>query len=116
MIAAKLGYSDRKAAWKSVHAALAEIVAEPAEAVRKLELERLDQQHERLAIHQELAGAEMAAKLGAVMLKVAERRARLLGLDAPVKVQEVPPAKLSDEELASELEAELARLRARRSV
>ena len=35
MIAAKLGYSERKAAWKAVQSALREIVAEPAQHARR---------------------------------------------------------------------------------
>jgi hypothetical protein len=118
-IAAKVGYANRGGAYKAVAAALAEITAEPAADVKKLEVERLDAQLRRLDRAQRdaklMADPELVAKVGAVILKVAERRARLLGLDAPVKVQEVPPAKLSDEQLAAELRAELAKLEKRAS-
>ena len=107
----------RSTARKLVVAALADITDEPAREVKKLELERLDTQHRRLDRAQRdaklMGDPEAVAKVGAVLLKVQERRARLLGLDAPVRVQEVPPGKLSDEQLAAELEAEAVRIRAR---
>ena len=89
------------------------IPAENAEAVRKLELERLDQMLEGLARDAEyddkgrllrggMCDGEPAAVSAAV--KVMDRRAKLLGLDAPTKVQaEVTEAKLSDEELSKRI-------------
>jgi hypothetical protein len=41
-IAARLGFDDRSGVWKNVRAALDEMVHEPAEAVRELELACLD--------------------------------------------------------------------------
>jgi len=98
-IAEKLGYSNRSAANKAVRAALAEITAEPAEEVRKLEIERLDGLYQRamqlvddkgyelddegLVVAEVPANARVAAIGQAV--RVGERRAKLLGLDAAEK-------------------------------
>lgn len=118
VIAERCGYSDRGAAYKAVQTALREITAEAAEDVRKLEVERLDAQLVRLADVREHAALEgdLATVLRTedVTLRVGERRARLLGVDAPTKTQEVPPEKLTDAELAEELKAALARLEQQR--
>jgi len=47
-IAGELGYSDRSTCRQAIHRALREIVEEPAEEVRRLELERLDGELHRL--------------------------------------------------------------------
>lgn len=80
-IADQLGYAGPSGAFKAVISALDDTVREPAREVRVLELERLD----RL-----LAGVWEKATAGdiqavAAALRVMERRARLLGLDAPDK-------------------------------
>jgi hypothetical protein len=66
-----------------VQAALDAVVQEPAEKVRLMELERLDRLY---------AAASPSAERGdpvmiAACLRIQERRARLLGLDAPEPVQ-----------------------------
>jgi hypothetical protein len=78
-IAAKLGYSDHSGARNAVLAALRENAAEPNAEMRALELARLD------ALQAALWLNATAGHLGAVdrVLKVMERRARILGLDAP---------------------------------
>lgn len=80
-IAQRLGYADRANAYRAVHTALKEITAEPAKEVIKLELERLDAM---------LLGLWPDARKGkpeAVdrVLRVMERRSKLLGLDSPVR-------------------------------
>ena len=77
-IANALGYS-RAGAYKAVTKALRDTLQEPADEVRRLELRRLD------AV---LGPAYTAARGGDLqaldrVLKVMERRARLLGLDLP---------------------------------
>lgn len=83
-IASRLGYSDRGSAWRSVMAALKATLQEPADELRKLELERLD----RLLLG--VWGQAAKGNQGAVdrALRIMERRAKLLGLDAPTKVQQ----------------------------
>lgn len=85
MIARALGYSDRSLAARAVKSALKEIIREPAEEVLQLELGRLDGM---------LRGILDAAETGDVQaidraLKIMDRRAKYLGLDAPTKVQDV---------------------------
>lgn len=104
-IAAELGIS-RTQAYEGVQRALREIVSEPAEELRHLELLRLDEMYRAaLAV---LEGRHYVVDKGGVvmmdgvpveddgprlaaidrLLKIQERRAKLLGLDTPVK-QEV---------------------------
>jgi len=82
-IAARTNYKTAQTAWRAVESALNRTIREPAEDVRTLELERLD----RLQL-----GAWPDASrghLGAIdrVLRIMERRAKLLGLDAPDKQQ-----------------------------
>ncbi len=80
-IAAQLGYKSAVGAYHAVTAALRVTLQEPADEVRKLELERLDAM--LLAIWQRVTKGDYGAIDRA--LRVIERRAKLLGLDAPVK-------------------------------
>jgi hypothetical protein len=64
-------------------AALRDITREPAEAVVKADLERLDLLW-RTALSHALAGS---ARWADVALRCLERRARMLGLDAPTKAE-----------------------------
>ena len=81
-IAAELGWRTRQAAFEAVSRALEETVSEPAAEVRKLELLRLDRL-EKLLWPRADAGDPKAVT---GLLKVQERRAKLLGLDAPTKL------------------------------
>jgi hypothetical protein len=78
-IAAELGYSDKSGARNAVMAALRENVAEPNAEMRALELSRLD------ALQAALWTKATNGDLGSVdrVLKLMERRAKILGLDAP---------------------------------
>jgi hypothetical protein len=83
VIADQIGYRGPSTVHAAVMRELREICREPAEELRTLELERLD----RL-----WAGVWTQAKqghLGSIdrCLRILERRARLLGLDAPLKVE-----------------------------
>jgi hypothetical protein len=106
-IAVSLGYADSSGAYKAVSRALAAHTAEPAAEVVALELARLDDLQERA--HRVLDADHVTVQHGHVvelngrpltdhgpvlaavstLLKIAERRARLLGLDAPTKVDAV---------------------------
>jgi len=86
-IAAKMKLSGKTQSWKLVNSAIEEIKREPAEAVLRLELERLDVM---------LLGLWTKAKAGdgqAVdrALRIMDRRAAYLGLDAP-KAQQIEVA------------------------
>lgn len=125
-IATELGYADHTGARKAVQRALVQIVAEPAEDVRALQLEQLD----RLALaalavlernhvtvsHGRIIRDENEQPIlddGPVLtaidrlLKIQERRAKLLGLDAPAR-HEVVSLDALDAEI-ERLSAELGR-------
>lgn len=82
-IAVKLHYRSRQAAHCAVTAALIATLQESSEEARTLDLERLD------VLLSAVMPKAMAGNLAAVLaaLRVLERRAKLLGLDAPAKVE-----------------------------
>lgn len=80
-IANELGYNSKQAAFDAVSRELKAITREPAEEVLRLDLERLDRMW---GIHYLNAQAGDAQALASCM-RIMERRARLLGLDAPAK-------------------------------
>lgn len=82
-IAERLGFADPSGARRAVERGLDAIRAEGAEALRELELHRLDQLHQR-AWSELTRDDEDSQPLQAIdrLLKIQERRARLLGLDA----------------------------------
>jgi hypothetical protein len=87
-IGSQLGVSE-KTAHQDVQRelkAIAEQSAEEAQAVRTLDLERLD------AMTIAIWGQVRAGNLGAIdrALRISERRAKLLGIDAPEKRREEP--------------------------
>ena len=80
-IAARLGYASHSGAIKAVQTAMRRTLQEPADELRALELARLDDL---------LRGIWVAARTGNVqkidrVLRIMQRRASLLGLDAPKK-------------------------------
>jgi hypothetical protein len=77
-IASVLGYAGRSGAHKAVMAGLVATLREPAEELRTLELERLD------ALWRGIWPAACAGDPKALdrALRIQERRAKLLGLDA----------------------------------
>lgn len=125
-IAAELGYVDRAGARKAVQRALVAIVAEPAEEVRALQLEQLDRltaaalavlernhvtvSHGRIIRDDEdkplLDDGPVLTAIDR-LLKIQERRAKLLGLDAPAR-HEVVTLDALDTEI-EQLTAELGR-------
>jgi hypothetical protein len=105
-IAEQLGYADRAAAYKAVTAALGRVVAEQraeTELLRQLEVARLD------ALHVAVWPAALAGDLPAVdrALRITEQRARLLGLNAPVRVETRSAAVADLDAALRELYAEL---------
>lgn len=120
----RLGVSESRA-WRIVEAALRAAVSEPAAGVRRLELERLDVLLEEAMRQLRLDHAMVShgkvvpgvvdegAKLAALdrCLRIQERRARLLGLDAPAKVHVAEaPAKSDLDERIERLMEEMAAL------
>lgn len=114
-IAEKLGYSSRPAAFKAVMNAMKRTLREPAEKVRELELDRLDELLKGLWFYR--SRVDYTDRI----LKIMERRSKLLGLDAPERVQKVlnPEeemlARLTDDERAARIAAILDQARERRA-
>ncbi|HLC05551.1 MAG TPA: hypothetical protein VJK02_21135 [Anaerolineales bacterium] len=89
-IADELGYNSPQASWKAVSDLLAATIQEPAKELRTLEVERLDALFDvaypmALALLKQPAPDEKI-RMQAMdrCLRIMERRARLLGLDAPM--------------------------------
>ena len=82
-IAHALGYASRDSAWRAIHRVLKAHQVEGVEELRKIEDMRLDEM--LFAIYK----IAKAGDLGAIdrILRIAERRARLWGLDAPVRTE-----------------------------
>lgn len=80
-IADRLRMGSPQAAWNAVESALKRTLQEPAAVVRKLELGRLDAMF--VPVYINACRGDLAALSAA--LNIMARRARLLGLDAPVR-------------------------------
>lgn len=78
-----LGYRSTASAHKAVEVALTMTLREPAEAVRQLELERLDEAQRAIWPRVRAGDLEAIDRL----CKLMDRRAKLLGLDAPKQVE-----------------------------
>jgi len=85
-IAQALGYRNPSCAYRAIERALKKTLQQPADSVRQLEIARLD------AMLHALWGRALGSKTRPPnplivdrILRLMERRARLLGLDAPVK-------------------------------
>jgi hypothetical protein len=86
-IAERLGYQTRNGAHRAVARALARNPAADVAGVRELETDRLD----RLLVAVWPTAMKGDAKAVDQVLKIAERRARLLGLDVSTHVADVTP-------------------------
>lgn len=82
-IAQRLGFNSPQVAWNAVESAIQRILREPAEAVRTIELERIDAMF--LSVFEKACDGDPMAITPC--LRLMERRAKLLGLDAPVKTE-----------------------------
>jgi hypothetical protein len=97
-IAERIGYGSVASAHKAVQVALKKTLQEPADELRTMEVARLDQM---------LLGLWPKAIKGDTwavdrVLKIMERRAALLGLDAPLKREDTINIRHVAEEVASE--------------
>ena len=97
-IANQVGYANAGGAYKAFQRAYDRIIVEDVKEIRTVSLERLD-----YALRN-IMDAVGRGSLGAIdrMLRIEERRARLLGLDAPVK-QEIEINHYERSELDAEL-------------
>lgn len=90
-IAVALDYGSRGAACQDVARAHDQRIAEQHDGLdhlRDLELEHLDALRRRMVTVAEQADDEMAMKAVDRLVKIGERRAKLQGIDAPVKVDQ----------------------------
>jgi hypothetical protein len=87
VIADQLGYKTRDSARKAIFAALDNITRGPAEDVKAMEILRLDSMLMALWTKAR-QGNEFSIDR---VLKIMERRARLVGLDAPTKIAPTDP-------------------------
>lgn len=103
-IAVELGMYDKSGAYAAVQRALVDTVKEPADEVRQLELIRLDEMHRAalgvmeathyvvdkgaVVLWEDLPLIDDGPVLAAVdrLLRIQDRRAKLLGLDSPQRV------------------------------
>lgn len=134
-IADAMGYGDKGSAYRAIQRGLAAIPQEAAAEVLRLELEKLDtleraalevleRQHVTVShgkiVYRATAGGQAeplfddAPVLQAIdrMLKIQERRAKLLGLDAPKRLEVITIDWLDEQirTLTAELERQLADL------
>lgn len=86
-IAEEVGYAGKQGAYEAVRRSLLEVVREPAEELIRLDLERLD----ALWGIQYLNAQAGDVQAMAACMKIMERRAKLLGLDAPTRIAETEP-------------------------
>jgi ABC-type sugar transport system ATPase subunit len=100
-IAKECGYESKSGAWKAVNRMLARVDAENADALRTVEGSRL----ERLHLAHWPAALRGDVKAGALIVRIMERRSRLLGLDAPLLLDATirPGINAEIEQLAAEL-------------
>jgi hypothetical protein len=87
-IAEVLGYAGKQGAYEAIQSALTRVIRDPAEDVIRLDLTRLDALF--IKPYQDALNGDLAA-LSACLVIMA-RRARLLGLDAPIKKQMSGPS------------------------
>lgn len=84
-IATQLGYPSEGNAWRAVMKVLKNSAPESTDQVRQMEVRRLDAMFRPLYV-QALRGDRLAVDR---CLKIMERRAGLLGLDAPIRIQQM---------------------------
>lgn len=85
-IAEKLHYLHRGHAYAGVTRALKESLREPADKLRELEGQRIDRVWKRLMRDLDVEDLETLPQITNALMRVAERRAKLFGLDAPEKI------------------------------
>ena len=116
-IAEQLGYSDASGAWQLYQRAMDREIQPMTAQIRDEELRRLDR---IMSAYWGRAlgagGSEPSPKAAEVVFKAMDRRAKLLGLDAPVKAQ-VEVSKCDDGEVVEGMVVELTKhLEARKAV
>jgi len=129
-IAEHMGFKTAQGAYLAVQRGLADMHREPADEVRQLEVERLDAiargfQRTFATRHYVVAPGGKVARnpdtgellidpmpnmqAGLALLRVQERRAKYLGLDAPIKIEHITLESIDNE--IRRLELEMGRIR-----
>lgn len=112
-IAEELRYRDKSAAWKAVHRCLDRQEAEGVEHLRRLESARLDVLQRRLSIELDeiAAGSDPdgVVRIVQTLIRLSERRSRLMGLDSPVRAEVAVP-NVEAAEAMERLKAKFSRL------
>lgn len=98
-IASEVGYSGPSGAWQALQRIKSEWIFESIEEARQLELMRLDEL--QVAVWDRAINGELPA--AHCVLKIMDRRAKLLGLDKPEKV-EVSKWDINAEDLDAEVQ------------
>lgn len=83
-IAAEVGYADHSGAYAAYKRAVTRTLQEPADQLRQAEVDRLDRL--QLAIWPKAMRGDNAAIM--TIVRIIDRRAKLLGLDMPIKIQQ----------------------------
>ena len=105
-IAKRVGYANPGSVHKALERANARIIREDVDEIRNLEGERLD------LLQAANWGNAMRGDVpaGALVLRVMERRAKLLGLDMPIRVQQEVTVWNGDANLDREIQSLIGRL------
>ena len=105
-IAKRVGYASISSVHDALQRANARIIAENVEAIRELEKDRLD-----LIQAANWSNAMQGdIQAGALILRVMDRRAKLLGLDMPVRIQQEVTVWNGDANLDREIQSLIRRL------
>ena len=106
LIAQRVGYANPSVASQAYQRALKRIVYEEVDSIRKVESDRLDLAQS--AIWQGVTQGDIPSIN--TLLKIMARRAALLGLDMPVKVQQEVTVHNGDSDLDREIQSLIKRL------
>ena len=104
-IAKRVGYANPGSVHKALERANARIIREDVDEIRNLEGERLDLL--QAANWDNAMQGDVPA--GALVLRVMERRAKLLGLDMPIRVQQEVTVWNGDGDLDAEIQSLIQR-------
>jgi len=87
-IAEVVGYANASGAFKAYKRAMVRTLQQPADALREAEIDRLDRL-QRAYWFEAIGDRDNPPihKSAEIVLKIIDRRAKLLGLDAPTKIQ-----------------------------
>jgi hypothetical protein len=105
-IAEQVGYADHTGAYAAYKRAMKRTLQQPADELRNAELDRIDR------LQMAAWGKAMQGEIGSihVIVRLMERRARLLGLDMPIRA-EMEVIKYDGVRLRADTEQLLNRLR-----